>query len=113
MRLSYPASIRIVKVPCSGRIDTIHILEAFQTGADGVCIVGCLEGDCHFIAGNIRARKRVHYARNLLAEAGLEAGRLEMYNLSASDGRRFAQIMREMSEKIQELGRSPITRRHK
>jgi len=113
MRLSYPASIRIIKVPCSGRVDTIHILHAFQAGADGVCIVGCLEGDCHFITGNIRAKKRVGHARKLLEEAGLESGRLEMYNVSASDGRRFAQVMKEMSEKIAALGPNPISRRKK
>jgi coenzyme F420-reducing hydrogenase delta subunit len=108
MRLSYPASIRIIKMPCTGRVDTIHILEAFQSGADGVCLVGCLEGDCHFIAGNIRAGKRVRYARVLLDEAGIGGNRLEMYNLSASDGRKFAQFMREMTEKIIGLGPNPI-----
>ncbi len=108
MRLSYPASVKIVKIPCTGRVDTIHILEAFKSGADGVCLVGCLEGDCHFIAGNIRAGKRVAYAKTLLNEAGIESERLEMYNLSASDGRKFAQIMREITEKIRKLGLSPI-----
>ncbi len=108
MRLSYPASVKIIKVPCTGRVDTIHILEAFENGADGVCLVGCLEGDCHFIAGNIRAGKRVEYARALLDETGVGAGRLAMYNLSASDGRKFARVMREMTEKIREMGESPI-----
>ena len=108
MRLSYPASVKIVKVPCTGRVDTIHMLEAFANGADGVCIVGCLEGDCHFISGNIRAGKRVQYAKTLLDETGIGGGRLAMYNLSASDGRKFAQFMREITEKISELGPSPI-----
>lgn len=108
MRLSYPASVKIVKVPCTGRVDTIYILEAFASGADGVCLVGCLEGDCHFVAGNIRAGKRVRYAKTLLNEAGAGGDRLEMYSLSASDGRKFAQVMREMTEKIRKLGPSPI-----
>ncbi|MCK9226918.1 MAG: hydrogenase iron-sulfur subunit [Syntrophorhabdaceae bacterium] len=108
MRLSYPASVKIIKVPCTGRVDTIHMLEAFQSGADGVCLVGCLDGDCHFIAGNIRAGKRVRYAKALLDEAGIGGERLGMYSLSASDGRKFAQVMREMTEKIRELGSSPI-----
>jgi F420-non-reducing hydrogenase iron-sulfur subunit len=108
MRLSYPASIRIVKMPCSGRVDTTHILKAFENGADGICIVGCLEGDCHFITGNIRAKKRVEHARHLLEEAGMEPERLQMYNLSAADGRRFAQVMREMAERIAALGPSMI-----
>ncbi len=108
MRLSYPASVKIVKIPCTGRVDTIHMLEAFANGADGVCLVGCLEGDCHFIAGNIRAGKRVLYAKNLLDEAGIGGERLEMYNLSASDGRKFAFVMREITEKIIGLGPNPI-----
>jgi len=108
MRLSYPASVKIIKVPCTGRVDTIHMLEAFANGADGVCLVGCLEGDCHFIAGNIRAGKRVSYAKTLLDETGIGGERLAMYYLSAADGRKFAQVMRDATEKIRELGPSPI-----
>jgi len=108
MRLSYPPSVKIVKVPCTGRVDAIHILQAFENGADGVCLVGCLEGDCHYMTGNIRARKRVEYARRLLDEAGIGGGRLEMYNLSSSDGRKFAQITRAIAERIHELGPSPV-----
>ncbi len=107
MRLSYPASVKIVKVPCTGRVDAIHILQAFEGGADGVCLVGCLEGDCHYISGNIRARKRVEYAKQLLDEAGIGGARLEMYNLSSADGPRFARVAREITERIRELGPSP------
>ncbi len=108
MRLSYPASVKIVKVPCTGRVDAIHILQAFEGGADGVCLVGCLEGDCHFMTGNIRARKRVEYTRVLLDEAGIGGERLEMYNLSSADGRRFAQVTREITERVRKLGPNPI-----
>jgi F420-non-reducing hydrogenase iron-sulfur subunit len=111
MRLSYPASVKVIKVPCTGRVDTVHILEAFEGGADGVCLVGCLEGDCHFIAGNIRAGKRVPYAKTLLDETGIGGERLEMYTLSASDGRKFALVMRQMTEKIREMGPNPINRK--
>ncbi len=104
MRLSYPASVKIVKVPCTGRVDTIHILQAFESGADGVCLVGCLEGDCHYMTGNIRARKRVEYAKVLLDEAGIGGGRLEMYNLSSADGRKFAQVAKEITDRIRALG---------
>lgn len=107
MRLSYPPSVKIVKVPCTGRVDTIHILEAFQGGADGVCLVGCLEGDCHYISGNIRARKRVEYAKQLLDEAGIGGARLTMYNLSSANGTRFAQVAREIAERVRELGPNP------
>ena len=110
MRLSYPASVKIIKVPCTGRVDAVHMLEAFANGADGVCLVGCLEGDCHFISGNIRAGKRVSYAKTLLDETGIGAERLVMYYLSAADGHKFAQFMREMTEKIQGLGPNPIKR---
>ncbi len=108
MRLEYPSNIKIVKVPCTGRVDIIHMLEAFEGGADGVCLVGCLEGDCHFLTGNIRARKRVEYAKQLLEESGIGKDRLVMYNLSAAEGQRFAQIAREMTEKIRGLGPNPI-----
>jgi len=108
--LSYPASVKIVKVPCTGRVDVIHILQAFEGGADGVCLVGCQEGDCHYISGNIRARKRVEYAKTLLNEAGIGGDRLEMYNLSASDGRKFAQVAREITARVQSLGPGPLAK---
>jgi F420-non-reducing hydrogenase iron-sulfur subunit len=108
MRLSYPDSIRIIQVPCSGRVDVIHLMEAFQKGADGVYVVGCLEGECHYYTGNLRAKKRVQYAKKLLDEIGVGGERLEMYNIAASDGPRFAHVAREMDAKIRGLGPSPI-----
>jgi len=108
MRLSYPASVKIVKVPCTGRVDTIHILRAFEGGADGVCLVGRLEGECHFMTGNIPARQRVEHATALLNEAGIGGGRLEMYNLSSADGRKFAEIARDITGKVCVLGPSPV-----
>lgn len=108
MRLSYPDSIRIIRLPCTGKIDVIHIMEAFEKGADGVYVAGCLEGECHFIKGNLRARKRVEYTKKLLDEIGIGGERLEMYNIAASDGPRFAAVAREMHDKITALGPSPI-----
>jgi len=67
MRLNYPVSVKIVRVPCTGKIDILHILRAFEKGADGVYCVGCMEGDCHFNKGNFRARKRVEQAQKILA----------------------------------------------
>lgn len=110
MRLSYPASVKIIKVPCTGRVDVIHILKAFENGADGVYVVGCLEGDCHFLVGNIRAKKRVAYAKQLLDETGAGSERLAMFTLSSADGRRFAEISRQMVETIRALGPSPVKR---
>ena len=107
MRLSYPTNVKIMKVPCTGRVDIIHILKAFEGGADGVYLVGCLEGDCHYLVGNLRARKRVEYVKHLLDECGTGGERVAMYNLSSAQGQRFAEIAREMTEKIKELGPSP------
>jgi coenzyme F420-reducing hydrogenase delta subunit len=104
MRLSYPTNIRIIKVPCTGRVAIIHLLKAFEKGADGVFVAGCLEGDCHYQSGNLRAKKRVAYVRELLASIGVNPERLAMYNLSAGMGPRFAEIAREMTEKIRALG---------
>jgi len=107
--LSYPASVKIVKVPCTGRVDVIHILQAFEGGADGVCLVGCQEGDCHYVGRETYAqRKRVEYAQTLLNEAGVGGDRLQMYNLSASDGRKFAQVAREITDRVHALGPSPL-----
>ncbi|AEB08711.1 methyl-viologen-reducing hydrogenase delta subunit [Desulfobacca acetoxidans DSM 11109] len=108
MRLQYPANIEIIKVPCSGRVDIIHLLLAFEQGADGVIVAGCLEGDCHYQVGNLRARKRVQRVKEILDRVGLSGARLEMYNLSAGMGSRFAEIAREMNVRVLELGSSPI-----
>jgi F420-non-reducing hydrogenase iron-sulfur subunit len=108
MRLSYPTNVKIVKVPCTGRVDVIHVLKAFEDGADGVYIAGCLEGECHYLAGNLRAKKRVGYLKQLLDECGIGGERVAMYNLSSAQGQRFAEIAREMTAKVRELGPSPI-----
>jgi F420-non-reducing hydrogenase iron-sulfur subunit len=104
MRLSYPTNIRIIKVPCTGRVAIIHLLKAFEKGADGVFVAGCLEGDCHYQSGNLRAKKRVGYVKKLLESIGVEGDRIAMYNLSAGMGPQFAEIAREMTKKIRELG---------
>ena len=108
MRLNYPSSIKIVKIPCTGKVDVIHLLKAMENGADGVYVVGCMEGECHFLKGNLRAKKRVHHVKALLEEVGVSGERVEMFNLSASQAPRFAQIAREMTERIARLGPSPI-----
>ncbi len=108
MRMSYPDSIRVIQVPCTGRVDVIHLMEAFQKGADGVYVVGCLEGECHYYTGNLRAKKRVQYTKKILDEIGIGGERVEMYNIAASDGPRFSQVAKEMDEKIRALGPSPI-----
>ncbi len=108
MRLSYPTNIKIIRVPCTGKVDVLHILRAFEKGADGVYAVGCMEGDCHFNQGNFRAKKRVEQAKKILETIGIGGDRVEMYNLSSSEGPLFAQFAREMDKRIRELGPNPI-----
>ena len=108
MRLQYPSTIRIIKVPCTGKVDIIHLLRAIEKGADGAYVVGCLEGDCRYNNGNIMARKRVEQTQKILESIGTGGERVQMYNLSSSEGPRFAEIAIEMTEKIKELGPNPI-----
>ncbi len=108
MRLRYSPYVRIVKLICTGKVDPLFLLRAFEKGADGVFVAGCLEGQCHFIEGNISARKRVFYAKKLLADVGVNPERLEMFNLSAAMGRLFAEICDTMTERVKQLGRLRI-----
>jgi len=108
MRLSYPSNVKIVRVPCTGKVDTKHILQAFQQGADGVYVAGCLEGDCHFKNGNLKAARRVAHAKKLLGEIGIEEERIEMITMSAGMGERFAQTATDITEKIRNMGPNPV-----
>ncbi len=112
MRLSYPSNVKIIQVPCTGRVDIIHLLKAIEDGADGVYVAGCLEGECHFLNGNLKARKRVNHVKKVLAEIGVEPERVEMFNLSSGEGPRFAEIAREMDKRIKDLGPSPVKIKH-
>jgi len=108
MRLEYPINVKIIRVPCTGKVDVMHMLRAIQKGADGVYCVGCLEGTCHYNEGNLRCRERVAYARMILEEVGLEADRVRMYNLSSGEGPTFAAYAKEMTEHIKNLGPNPL-----
>ena len=90
----------------------IHLLRAIQMGADGVYIVGCLEGTCHYNEGNFQARERVEHVRTLLEEIGMEGDRVRMYNLSSGEGPTFAAYAKEMTEYIQSLGPSPLDKKY-
>ena len=111
MRLDYPANIKIIRVPCTGKVDLMYLLSAIQKGADGVYVVGCLEGSCHYKQGNFMARQRVEQARALLEEVGLEGDRVRMYNLSSGEGPTFAAYAKEMTEHIKALGPNPLKNR--
>ncbi len=108
MRLNYSPYVRIIKLICTGKVDPLFLLRAFEKGADGVFVAGCLEGQCHFIEGNISARKRVEYTKKLLVNVGVNPERLEMFNLSAAMGKLFAEICDTMTERVKRLGRLRI-----
>ena len=109
MRLQYPSNVRIVKLPCTGKVDALYLMKAFEEGADGVFVAGCLEGECHYLEGNLRARRKVNYVKRLLAEVGIEPERVEMFNLSSAMGGRFAEIVKEMTEKVKAIGPTYIS----
>ncbi len=97
-------------MPCSGRVDIIHLLKAFEAGVDAVFVAGCLEGECHYLTGNLKAKMRVNKVKKDLAQMGIETERLEMFNLSSSEGPRFAAICKEMVDRAFKLGPSPVKR---
>lgn len=106
--MSYPPNIKIILVPCSGRVDPVYLLHALEQGADGVYVTGCMEGDCHFLTGNLKAKKRVAYVRKMLDEIGIEQDRVQMFNIAASDAPEFARVAKMMTEKIRALGPNPM-----
>jgi coenzyme F420-reducing hydrogenase delta subunit len=110
MRLQYPPEVEIILMPCSGRVDIIYLLKAFEAGADAVFVAGCHEGECHYLTGNLKAKKRVNKLKKDLAQMGLEPERLEMFNLGSAEGPRFAAICQEMSERAHKLGPNPVKR---
>lgn len=103
-RLQYPAGVRIIHTPCTGKLEMEHILEAFEKGIDGVLVVGCLEGGCHFTEGNLRARKRTDRIRAILDEIGVGGDRLKMVNLSDAMAPAFVQSVQEIVSEVRSLG---------
>ncbi|MCF8033752.1 MAG: hydrogenase iron-sulfur subunit [Desulfarculaceae bacterium] len=104
MRLQYPANVRIVRVPCTGRVDLLHMLKAFEDGADGVFLSGCLLDDCHYVNGNYKAQKRVTEGKKILEQIGVEPERLEMFFNSSAMGPQFATTCIDFTGRIRELG---------
>ena len=107
-RMQYPANVRIVHVPCTGKVEVEHLLAALERGIDGVLVAGCLEGGCHFVEGNLRAKRRLETARQTLDEIGLGRERLRMVNLSASEAPTFVARIQEMVETVRSLGPNPL-----
>jgi coenzyme F420-reducing hydrogenase delta subunit len=103
-RFQYPASIRIIRVPCSGRVSPNMILDALKAGADGVLVSGCHPGDCHYISGNLYARRRFALLKNFLEFIGIEPGRVNFSWVSASEGGQFADVVKEVTARVKALG---------
>ena len=108
-RNQYPPSVRVIRVPCSGRINPIYIIKALAEGADGVMVSGCHPGDCHYLEGNFHARRRFAVLKHLLGIAGIEPDRVHFTWVSASEGARFAQVVGQVTEKVAALGPNRIT----
>ena len=108
-RIQYPSNIRIIRVMCSGRIDPTFILEALKDGADGVLVAGChLPSDCHYISGNFKTLRRIILLKKVLQDFGIEPKRVRLEWISASEGDKFAAVVRDMVEEIKKLGPNPL-----
>jgi F420-non-reducing hydrogenase iron-sulfur subunit len=107
-RIQYPKNLQIVRVMCSGMVDPMYVLKAFLEGADGVLIGGCWPGDCHYINGNLKARRRVALIQKMLSTFGIGEERLWLRWIAASEGVMFAETVEEMTEHLRKLGPSPL-----
>ena len=102
-RLQYPANVRVIRVPCSGRVDPLYIIKALQEGADGVLVSGCHPGDCHYISGNLVARRKFAMLKSFLEYLGIEPERVQFSWVSASEGGRFAALIEKVVNDVKEL----------
>lgn len=108
-RMQYPPNVRIVHLPCTGKLEMEHILDAFENGIDGILVAGCLEGGCHFQEGNLRARRRTDRIRSILGEIGIGSERLQMVNLSAAMAPTFVESVNQIVDTVTGLGPNPLT----
>ena len=108
LQVQYPANVKFVRLPCTGKMDVRYILEAFEQGADGVYAVACPIGNCHHVRGNERGQARVKRAAQLLQEIGLEGERLGMFFMSGSQAHTFAAAAQTMTERVRKLGPNPL-----
>jgi F420-non-reducing hydrogenase iron-sulfur subunit len=105
-RLQYPHYIRVIRIPCTGRLNPNFVLTAFRQGADGVWVSGCHPGDCHYIAGNLHARRRFTILKNLLEYVGMEPDRLHFSWISSAEASKFQETVTEVTQAVQKLGPS-------
>jgi coenzyme F420-reducing hydrogenase delta subunit len=108
LRIEYPANVKLLRLPCTGKTDIKYLINAFENGADGVYVVACSLGNCHHVRGNERGLARVQRAKKILESIGIEPERLEMFFVSGGMGATFANIAEEMTERVRKLGPNPI-----
>ena len=111
LQIQYPANVKFIRMPCSGKTDVRYLLEAFEQGADGVYVVACPIGNCHHVRGNERGRARLRRAKKILDEIGIGGERLDMFFMSGSQAHAFANAARTMTERIRKLGPNPLKRK--
>ncbi len=104
MKMTMPGNVKIIQVPCTGRIEVLHLLKPFEEGADGVYVAGCQEDSCQYVTGITKAAKRVAHVKKILEELEIEPDRIEVFNLSAGKGQEFVEMAHEMTGKIKGLG---------
>lgn len=104
----HPETITVIELPCSGKMETIYALQAFEKGIDGVCVTGCREGQCHYLEGNLRAAKRVHQIAVVLDELHLGADRVQMLNVDSADGSAFKQSAGAFIQRLKTIGPNPL-----
>ena len=107
-KIQYPHNVRLIRVMCSGRVNPAFVIKAFERGADGVMVSGCHFGDCHYMFGNYQAKERFEILKRLFHILGLEKERLRLEWVSAAEGGRFAQVVKEFVEDVKKVGRSPL-----
>jgi F420-non-reducing hydrogenase iron-sulfur subunit len=105
-RMQYSPNIRIIRVMCSGRVNPLFVLKAFSVGADGVLILGCHPGDCHYIEGNYKTLRRIPLLKKMLKQLGIEEERVRLEWVSASEGAKFAEVANSFTQAIKKLGPS-------
>ena len=104
MKKALPDNVKIIQIPCTGRVEVLHLLKPFEEGADGVYVAGCQEDSCQYISGIAKATKRVTHVKKILEELSIEPDRIEVFSLSAGKGQEFVEVAYEMVKKVKELG---------
>jgi F420-non-reducing hydrogenase iron-sulfur subunit len=108
MEKALPDNVKVIQVPCTGRIEVLHLLKPFEEGADGVYVAGCQDDSCQYISGIAKATKRVAHVKRMLQEMDIEPDRIDVFNLSAGKGQRFVDVAYEMINKLKALGPTPV-----